>query len=43
MNGQLKCPKCGGKVIIYRVKTNDYLCRRCGEIFKNEESIGIKK
>jgi ribosomal protein L37AE/L43A len=28
------CPKCGSKQILYRVRTNDYLCRRCGNTFK---------
>lgn len=35
-NEQPVCPKCRSKVILYRKRTDDYLCRRCGEIFKKE-------
>jgi len=28
-----QCPKCGGVVVYYRKRTDDYLCRRCGELF----------
>ncbi len=31
------CPKCGSKVVIYRVRTNDYLCRRCGTRFRKDD------
>jgi ribosomal protein L37AE/L43A len=31
---QPQCPKCGSKVVLYRVRTDDYLCRRCGTRFK---------
>jgi len=40
MNGQPKCPNCGSKQILYRVKSNTYLCRRCGEVFdKNNNKV----
>ncbi len=31
------CPKCGSRVILYRARTDDYLCRRCGEVFKRNK------
>lgn len=37
---QPQCPKCKSKVILYRKRTDDYLCRRCGEIFKKEDRNG---
>ena len=43
MNGQPKCPKCGSKQVLYRVQTDTYLCRRCGEVFpKNSDTEGGK-
>jgi ribosomal protein L37AE/L43A len=28
-----KCPKCQSGQVYYRIKTDDYQCRRCGETF----------
>lgn len=30
------CPKCGRANILYRVKTDDFVCRLCGHKFKKE-------
>jgi len=30
----LKCPRCSSGVVYYRAKKNDYLCRKCGAVFK---------
>uniref|UniRef100_A0A6H1ZNR1 Putative transcription factor TFIIB zinc-binding motif n=1 Tax=viral metagenome TaxID=1070528 RepID=A0A6H1ZNR1_9ZZZZ len=30
------CPRCESRVIYYRNKTRDFVCRRCGAIFKPE-------
>lgn len=32
----IRCPKCSSSVILYRKRTDDFLCRRCGKIFKEE-------
>lgn len=32
----IRCPMCGSSVVLYRVRTDDYLCRRCGTRFKRE-------
>jgi len=34
---QPECPQCGSRVILYRKRTDDFLCRRCGHIFKKED------
>jgi transcription initiation factor TFIIIB Brf1 subunit/transcription initiation factor TFIIB len=31
------CPDCKGKVIRYRVRTKDYICHRCGKVFRADE------
>ena len=33
------CPKCGSKTIIYRITTNDYLCKRCGELTPKSQIV----
>lgn len=30
------CPKCKSKNVLYRKRENNYLCRRCGELFPKE-------
>jgi len=30
----LKCPTCLGATVLYRQKTYDYVCRRCGRVFR---------
>jgi ribosomal protein L37AE/L43A len=32
-----KCPQCDSLTIIYRVRANDYLCRRCGHSWPKEK------
>jgi len=31
------CPKCNGKNIMARIKTDELYCRRCGYVGKREE------
>ena len=33
------CPKCGSKQILYQVRTNSYLCRRCGELTPKDKMV----
>ncbi len=33
-----RCPKCGGTQVYFRVKTDDFMCRSCGEPFTKEGS-----
>ena len=28
------CPKCASKVVYYRTRPKNYLCRRCGHTFR---------
>lgn len=37
MNNWQQCPRCGQKNILYQLRTNTYLCRRCGKIWKAME------
>jgi len=32
MRDELRCPSCGIKQMRFRIKTNDYVCNKCGEI-----------
>ena len=40
------CPECGGRIVHYRAKSNDFLCRRCGHsgpratFFKSNKKTG---
>lgn len=36
MEEALKCSRCGSSQTTYRVKTNDRICYKCGNIFKIE-------
>lgn len=29
-----KCPSCGRRNIIYRIKTNSFMCRVCGHVWE---------
>jgi transcription initiation factor TFIIIB Brf1 subunit/transcription initiation factor TFIIB len=29
-----KCPNCESKVVRYRLRTEDFVCTRCGHTFK---------
>jgi ribosomal protein L37AE/L43A len=31
-----QCPQCKSQEIRYRMRTNDYWCRRCGHVFRKE-------
>lgn len=35
----LICPDCTSKVCYYRLKTKDFICRRCGKTGKKQEFI----
>ena len=37
MSGKIICPKCNGKNIMARIKTDELYCRRCGYVGKREE------
>lgn len=37
MNDNLKCDMCGSSQTQYRVKTNDRICYKCGNTFKQPE------
>lgn len=32
------CPSCKSKTIVYRKRENNYICRRCGELFSKEKN-----
>jgi ribosomal protein L37AE/L43A len=34
------CPKCGRKNILYRIRTNTFLCRTCGNIWHIKKKGG---
>lgn len=36
MEKELKCPKCNSSQTSYRVKTDDRICYKCGNVFKVE-------
>lgn len=31
------CPSCKGKVIYYRQKTGEYVCRTCGKVWREDD------
>ena len=33
---KVKCPVCGSRVVFFRIRTQDYVCRRCGSVFSKE-------
>ena len=37
------CPKCGSKQILYQVRTDSYLCRRCGASTPKFMMINVEK
>ena len=39
----LRCDKCGSSQTSYRVKTDDRICYKCGNIFKEREEKWKKK
>ncbi len=39
MTSKIRCPKCHSTQCYRRVKTEDYLCQKCGNVWKN----GVKK
>lgn len=39
---QPKCPDCGSKTILYRVRTDSYLCRRCGKAFPRNGGVKVE-
>lgn len=39
-NKRLRCPNCQSTLFYFRSRTNDFMCRGCGESFTKEE---IKK
>jgi len=33
------CPKCNSKNIMYKKTTDNYWCRRCGEVFPKDKEL----
>ena len=38
-----QCPQCGSWQVVARVKTNDYLCRRCGESTPKDKMVNMRE
>jgi len=32
-----RCPECNSTLTYYRIKTEDYVCRKCGNIWRNKK------
>jgi len=42
----LECPECGSRNVLYRQKTKNFWCRKCGQVFlidKNGRKRKIKR
>jgi ribosomal protein L37AE/L43A len=35
---RIKCPTCGSLWNLHRTRTDTYLCRKCGQIFKRPKA-----
>lgn len=32
-----RCPRCTSSIVYYRIRSDDYICRRCGNVFDEDD------